>query len=235
MNFRLNKAAALSVVALGFCALLGGCSHNSYHAKYELPDYVEYSSVYLTLNVNDQAFNKLDNVNATNIYAYNSSGARVSATTGVFNPKVVDGRYKFNFFCNAKATTITLDYIDANGDFAGCSTVTLPEMGKKYSEVIDVDKIYDKTSAPKSYSLNIKELASEKKQGGTINLEAVLKTPCGEQYVTDNIGYIDWSSSDVGVLYSLGSGTYKVMASGKADAIVEYNTIFSATKKYIIP
>ena len=171
MNSRVHNIIALSAVTLGLCGVLGGCSPSSHHYSYETPDYINYSSVYLSLKINDQLFEKLQNITSTNIYAYNSSGARVSASTGIYTPKAVKGNYTFTFFCNTNAQTLTLDYFDVNGDFLGCSTVSLPELGENFSEGVDVEKIYDKTAATNAYTLKIRELSATKEVNGKISLD----------------------------------------------------------------
>lgn len=230
MNSRVNKVIALSAVTLGICGILSGCS--SSHYSYKTPN-IDYTSVYLSLKVDEKELDKLEDVSSANIYAYNSSGVRVSYTSSA-KPLLTKGRYSYSFFCAATAKNATIDFFNSKGDFIGCTTIALPELGKHLNEDVDINKLYDEKAALSSYTLKIRELSAEKVKGGNINLEAVLKTPNGEQFVTDNTYSIDWSSSDIGVIHSSGNGIFTVVDSGKATITVEYNGVFSDSKNYTI-
>lgn len=230
MNPRVNRVIALSAVTLGLCGILSGCG--SSHYSYKVPK-LDYNSVYLSLRINDKQFEEIEDISQANIYAYNSSGVRVSNTSSA-TPIVTNGRYCYSFFCAATAKSATIDFFNSKGEFVGCTTVALPELGKNLNEDVDINKLYDKKAALSAYTLKIKELSADKEKGGNIDLEAVLKTPSTEQIVTDNTYSIDWYSSDIGVIHSSGNGIFTVVDSGQATLTVEYNGVFSASKNYTI-
>ncbi|MBQ7567886.1 hypothetical protein IJT17_03690 [bacterium] len=221
----LSSAATISI-----CYLVSGCSSHNY--EYKTPN-ISYNSVYLSLKVSGTAIDSLEDVNTAYIYAYDKSGARVTFSSSQ-KPLLQDKRYSYSLFCPATATTTTIDFFNANGDFIGCTTVALPELGKDLNKDVDVDSVYDKEAAQKKYSFVLHEKSANKDIGGEIELDAVLKTPVGEQIVTRNQD-IDWSSTDIAVIRSYyGEGVYEVVGSGTADAEALYNDVFKASRSYTI-
>lgn len=229
MNLRSFRLLSLFAVTLLLSALVAGCSTNNY--KKHLPS-IDYSSVNLSLNVKASEIEKYK-ITSYAEYAYGENGARLSKNQGVLSAKYND-RYNLLFFCDATATSATVDFYDAEDNFVGCSTVKLPSMGKELNVGVDIDTIIPASAVPGKYHLDIKELSSTPEVGGDINLEAILTTPEGKQIVTDNNTAAEFLSSDPLVASSMNNGSYSVLSTGSVTLTVKYNTILEAKKSYTI-
>lgn len=228
MNLRSIRLFSLFAVTLLLSALVAGCSTS--HYKKNMPS-IDYSSVQLSLNVKASEMEKYKIASYAE-YAYGENGARLSNSQGVLTAKYKD-RYNLLFFCDATATSATVDFYDAEDNFVGCATVKLPSMGKDLNVSVDIDTITPASAVPSKYSLEIKELSSSPVVGGDINLEAILTTPEGKQVVTDNSA-AEFISSDNTIASGMGNGSFHVLATGNVTLTVKYNQVFNTSKSYTI-